>query len=71
MNDKNAKRARFLLKVFLVRHVVGVGMFVFLTISAFQLGLAPLALGAGALTLLYLGVAIWMGLRLRRSGQRP
>lgn len=64
------KRARFLLKVFIVRHVIGVGLFLFLTISALRLELKPLALGSGALTLAYLGVVIWMGLRLRKAGYR-
>lgn len=64
------KRARFLLKVFIVRHVIGVGLFLFLTISALRLELKDLALGSGGLTLAYLGVVIWMGLRLRKAGYR-
>lgn len=70
MSSQSEKRARFLLKVFIVRHVIGVGLFVFLTISALQLELKDLALGSAGLTLLYLGVVIWMGLRLRKAGYR-
>ncbi len=67
--QKKAIQARFLLKVFIVRHVLGVGLFVFLSVTALQLKLFPLAAGAGALTLLYLGGAIWQAQRLVRLGK--
>ncbi|MGC4043875.1 MAG: hypothetical protein QM758_08705 [Armatimonas sp.] len=68
--ERNQKRARFLLKVFIVRHVIGVGMLAFLTFSAFNLELnKKLGWGSAALTLVYLGVVIWMGMRLHRAGQ--
>jgi hypothetical protein len=67
--QKKAVQARFLLKVFIVRHVLGVGLFLFLSFTALQLKLFPLAAGAGALTLLYLGGAIWQGQRLARLGK--
>jgi hypothetical protein len=67
--QKKAIQARFLLKVFIVRHVLGVGLFVFLSFMALQLKLLPLAAGSGVLTLLYLGGAIWQGQRLARLGK--
>jgi hypothetical protein len=56
-------------RVFVVRHVIGVGLFAYLTFSALRLKMDQLALGAAALTLLYLGVALWMGRRLLNAGR--
>ena len=70
-----AKKNRFLLKVFIVRHVVGLGVVGYLALSAYRLDMPQLAVGSLIGLLLYLGVGVWMGARLlkdiRRQEGRP
>lgn len=65
-----AKKNRFLLKVFIVRHVVGLGMVGYLALSAYRLEMPQLALGSLAALLLYLGVGLWMGARILKDIRR-
>ena len=70
-----AKKNRFLLKLFVVRHVVGLAMIGYLAFSAYRLEMPSLAVGSALALALYLGTTVWMGVRIlkdiRRQEGRP
>ena len=62
-----AKKNRFLLKLFVGRHLIGLFMVAYLAFSAWNLKMPSLALGSFLIFLLYLTGAIWMGCRLQKD----
>ena len=67
---KRANKNRFLFKVFVVRHLIGIVTVGYLAYSAFRLDMPGLALGSALVTALYIGVIAFMGLRLQKDIRR-
>ena len=65
-----ANKNRFFLKIFIVRHLIGLLMVGYLAFSAWNLKMPSLALGSFLIFLFYLGGAFWMGLRLQKDIER-